>query len=121
MTLTLTVAGAVLEGFTVTVAYAFASSRAALFAVTVTDVVAETAGAVSRPVLEIDPAVVDQTTEVLLVPLTLAVNCCVPAEMRVALVGFKLTAILVVGGGFTVTVAVALAYVDAVLVAVTVT
>jgi len=121
VTLTLTVAGVVVEGFTVTAAYALASSRAALFAVMVTDVGAETDGAVSRPVLEIDPALVTQTTDVLLVPVTVAANCCVEPAVSVALVGFKLTVMLVDAGGLTVTVAEAFESIEATLDAVTVT
>jgi hypothetical protein len=121
VTLTLTVAGVEVEGFTVTDAYAFASRRAALLAVTVTGVGAETDGAVKRPVLEIDPALADQTTEVLLVPLTVAENCCVLPAVTVALVGFKLTLTFVDVGGVTVTVAEALESREAALVAVTVT
>lgn len=109
------------DGLTVTVAYAFASRSAALFAVTVTDVGAETDGAVRRPALEIDPALVDHTTEVLLVPLTVAANCCVLPAVTVALGGFKLTVILVDAGGLTVTVAEAFESIEAALVAVTVT
>ena len=119
--LTLTVAGVVVEGLTVTVAYALASRSAALLAVTVTAVGAETDGAVRRPVLEIDPALVAQTTEVLLVPLTVAANCCVVPAVSVALVGFKLTVMLVDAGGLTVTVAEAFESIAATLEAVTVT
>lgn len=108
-------------GVTVTAAEALESNRAALFAVTVTVVVVETDGAVSTPVLEMVPAVVDQITEVLLVPVTDAENCCVLPAVKVALVGFTLTPMLVLVGGFTVTVAEAFAVLDAALVAVTVT
>lgn len=125
VTLTLTGAcgggGAVVDGLTVTVAEARASMRAALFAVTVTYVMVETDGAVSMPLLDMDPAVVDQSTDVLLVPLTVARNCLAPPDDTLALAGFRLTVMLVgVDGGFTVTVAEALAPVDAALVAVTV-
>ena len=66
----------------------------------------ETAGALSKPVLEMEPAVVDHTTDVLLVPLTIAENCCVLPDTTVALSGFTLTLTFVgVVGGFTVTVA----------------
>ena len=68
-----------------------------------------------------EPALVDHTTAVLLVPLTLAENCCFPPDATVALKGFTLTAIFCVLGAVTVTVAEALALVDAALVAVTVT
>jgi hypothetical protein len=47
----------------------------------------ETAGAVSTPVFEMDPAVVDHVTAVLLVPLTVAENCCAPLEANVTLAG----------------------------------
>ena len=90
-------------------------------AVTVTEVGAETAGAVNKPVDEIDPALVDQTTAVLLVPLTLAANCCVFPAVTVALVGFKVTEIFVDVGGLTVTVAEARESGEAALLAVTVT
>jgi hypothetical protein len=92
-------------------------------AVTVTAVAVDTDGAVRKPVLEIEPAVVDQTIEVLLVPLTVAKNCWLPPEVRVALAGLRLTVMLVLVdvGGFTVTVAEALESSDAALVAVTVT
>ena len=102
-------------------AEALASSSAALFAVMVTYDILETAGAVSTPVLEIEPALVDHSTAVLLVPLTLAENCCVPPDETVALKGFTLTAIFCVLGAVTVTMAEALALVEATLVAVTVT
>jgi len=103
------------------VAEALASSSAALFAVMVTYDIVETAGAVSTPMLEIEPELVDHSTAALLVPLTVAENCCVPPEETVALKGFRLTAIFCVLGAVTVTVADALALVDAALVAVTVT
>jgi hypothetical protein len=81
----------------------------------------ETAGAVNMPLLEIDPAVADHTTDVLLVPVTVAENCCVLPDATVALNGLTLTLTFVgVLGGFTVTVANALASADAALVAVTV-
>ena len=56
-------------------------------AVTVTVVLALTVGAVNSPELEIDPAVADQVTAVLVEPVTVAVNCWVPAEATEALVG----------------------------------
>jgi hypothetical protein len=61
------------------------------------------AGAVSRPVLEIDPALVDQVTAVLLEPVTAAVNCCVPPELTLVLLGEM--EIATPAGGVTVTVA----------------
>jgi len=62
-------------GLTVTVAEAAAVDDAALLAVTVTDEADETLGAVSKPLLVIEPPVVVQVTPVLLEPLTEAVNC----------------------------------------------
>ena len=101
---------------------ALASSLAALFAVTVTKEEAVTEGAVNTPVVEIDPDVVDQTTEVLLVPVTDAENCWVLPAVTIALRGFRLTLMFVLLlGGATVTVAEALAVAEAALVAVTVT
>jgi hypothetical protein len=44
-----------------------------------------TVGALNNPLLEIEPAVVDQVTP--LDPLTVAENCCVPPDATVALVG----------------------------------
>ena len=114
--------GGVVEGFTATAAKALESGCTALFAVTVTVVEVETEGAVNRPLLEMEPALVDHTTAVLLVPLTVAKNCCVPAEARLALLGFRVTVMPVVdAGGFTVTVADAFESTEAALVAVTVT
>jgi len=78
-------------GFTVTVAEALWLVSTWLVAVTVTVVWAFTVGAVSNPELEIDPAVADQVTAVLVFPVTVAVNCCVPAEATVAAVGEMLT------------------------------
>ena len=49
------------------------------------------AGAVYRPLLETVPPVADQVTAVLLVPLTVAVNCCVPPVCSDAEVGLMLT------------------------------
>src|SRR5437879_7678763 len=62
-------------------------ASAALVAVTVTVVLVLTAGAVKSPELEIVPAVADQVTAVLVEPVTVAVNCWVPAEATEALVG----------------------------------
>ena len=44
-------------------------------------------GAVNTPVLEMEPAVVDQLTDVLLDPLTEVTNCCVLPEARVDVLG----------------------------------
>jgi hypothetical protein len=65
----------VLGGFTVTVDEAELELLAWLVALTVTEVVAVTLGAVSSPEVEIDPAEVDQVTAVFDEPLTVAVNC----------------------------------------------
>ena len=62
---------------------------------------APTAAAEKRPELEIDPAVADQATAVLVEPVTVAVNCFVPAEATEAEVGDIETAT----GALTVTVA----------------
>ncbi len=52
-------------------------------AVTVTVVLELTAGAVKSPEVEIDPAVAVQVTAVFVEPVTVAVNCWVPAEETV--------------------------------------
>ena len=57
---------------TLTVAEAFFVGSAILVAVTVREVAAVTVGAVSTPLLETVPAVADQVTAVLLVPVTVA-------------------------------------------------
>ena len=67
------------------------------------------------PVVEIVPPVADQVTAVLLVPVTAAVNCCVPPVCSDAEVGLMLTDTSV-----TVTMADADLLVSATLVAVTV-
>jgi len=90
VTFTLTDTGVVV-GFTVTAAEAAAVDDAALLAVTVTDEIAVTLGAVSKPLLVMEPPVVDHVTLVLLEPLTEAVNCCVAPEFTEAVVGFTLT------------------------------
>jgi hypothetical protein len=90
-----------------------------LVALTVTEVVEVTLGAMRSPEVEIDPAEVDQVTAVFDVPLTVAVNCWVPPDESVALAGE--TATDTVPGGFTVTVAEAELAVLAWLVALTVT
>lgn len=46
-----------------------------------------TLGALKKPLLEILPKLVDQFTAVLLVPCTVAVNCCVPPDPVLRLVG----------------------------------
>ena len=70
LTATLGVPGAILA-----VAKALATGDVWLVAVTVTAERVCTTGAVNNPVLEIEPALADQVTAVLLVPVTLAVNC----------------------------------------------
>jgi hypothetical protein len=74
-------------GLTATVANAFESGETTLAAVTVTKELVETVGAVSTPLLEIDPAVVDHLTAALLDPLTVAKNCCVAPDATVVLEG----------------------------------
>ena len=48
-------------------------------------------GAVKKPDDEMLPALADQVTAVLLVPRTVAENCCVLPEVRVVLVGETVT------------------------------
>jgi hypothetical protein len=60
---------------------------AELVAVTVAEVALETVGAVNFPSSVMLPIVVDQVTDVLLVPLTNALNCWVPADDTLALAG----------------------------------
>jgi len=55
--------------------------------VTVAVVVVATLGAVYSPVVEIVPDVAFHVTAVLIVPETVSLNCCVPAEATVADVG----------------------------------
>ena len=76
------------------------------------------AGAVYRPLLETVPPVADQVTAVLLVPLTVAVNCCVPPVCSDAELGLMLTDTAAVGP-LTSTVAEADAEVSATLLAMT--
>jgi hypothetical protein len=99
---------------TVTVADADFELSATLVAVTV--YVPALPGAVYRPEIEIVPAVADQVTAVLLLPVTVAVNCCVALVMSAADVGLIDTAT----GAVTVTVADADLVVSATLFAVTV-
>jgi hypothetical protein len=91
---------------TVTVAEAVLVISTTLFAVTV--YVPAVLGAVYRPDVEIVPAVADQVTDVLLEPVTVTVNCCIPPVWMDEDVGLMDT---VTGGGSTVTVTLA----DAVL------
>jgi hypothetical protein len=102
---------------TVTVADADLVVSATLVAVTVN--VPAVFGAVYRPVDETVPPVVDHVTAVLLLPVTVAVNCCVRPVKSEAVVGLMLTA-TTGGGALTVTVAAADFEVSAVLVARTV-
>jgi hypothetical protein len=96
---------------------------AALVAVTVTvcvEVMLE--GAVYRPAVEMAPTLgaSDQVTAVFVVPLTVAVNCCVWELDKVALAGLTDTE-TPPAGGLSVTAAVPVFVVSAALVAVTVT
>ncbi len=72
---------------TVILAEAELDVSAWLVALTVTVVFEVTVGAVNSPEVEIDPALADQVTAVLVEPLTVAVNCWVPPEVTVALLG----------------------------------
>ena len=92
-----TVAG----GLTVTEECADLVVSATLVAVMVAVVEEFTLGAVNIPALEIVPPVADQVTAVFEVLLTVAVNCWLPAEVRLDEVGDTDT--LTVAGGFTVT------------------
>jgi hypothetical protein len=107
-------------GLTAMDALAFLEVFAELVAVTVTLVAALTVGAVKRPLLETVPADADQMTAVLVVPCTLAVNCCVPAEVRDELAG-ETVMLTVDPEGLTATPALAFFVASATLVAVTVT
>jgi hypothetical protein len=60
-------------------------------AVTVTVLLELTVGAVKSPEVEIDPAVADQVTAVFVEPVTVAVNCWVPPELTVAVLGDRET------------------------------
>ena len=62
----------------VAVALTCADESAALVAVTVTDFTLLLVGAVNNPLAEMLPALADQITAVLLVLLTVAVNCTFP-------------------------------------------
>ena len=108
---TATVCGAL----TVTVADADFVVSAALIAVTVN--VPAVPGAVYKPAAEIEPPVADQVTAVLVLPLTVAANCCDPPVVRDTEPGETLTATATVAS--TVTAADADLVVSAVLVAVT--
>lgn len=101
---------------TVTVAEADLVESAALVAVTVK--LPAVLGAVNRPDVEMEPPLADQVTAVLLEPVTVAVNCCVPPVASEAEPGLTETA--TVWGAVTVTVAEADWVESATLVAVTV-
>ena len=75
-------------------------------------------GAVYRPLLETVPLVADQVTAVFVLPVTVAVNCCVPPVCNEADVGLRLTT-TDGGGAMTVTVADADFVLSATLVALT--
>ena len=75
---------------------------AELVAVTVAEVALETVGAVNFPSSVMLPIVVDQVTDVLIVPLTNALNCWVPADDTLELVGDTEMPTLPVEGLFTV-------------------
>ncbi len=107
-------------GVTATVALDFFVVLALLVAVTVTLVLLLTFGAVNMPPLETVPAVADQVTAVLLVPWTVAENCCVFPDVKVVLDG-ETVMLIVDPVGFTATVALAFFVLFALLVAVTVT
>jgi hypothetical protein len=87
---------------TVTVAEADLVVSATLVAVTV--YVPAVPGAVYRPLVLTVPPVADQVTAVFVLPVTVAVNCCVEPVCMEADVGLMLTA---TGGGAVVTVTVA--------------
>jgi hypothetical protein len=53
----------------------------------VTELLLVTLGATKAPLLEIVPVLADQVTAVFGVPLNLAVNCCCPSEIRLAMLG----------------------------------
>ena len=73
--------------FTVTVAFADFVGSATLVAVTITDVGTATLGAVNIPSELTVPAVALQTTAVLAVLATLALNCWTAPEARIAVSG----------------------------------
>ena len=105
-------------GVTEIVEAAVALEDATLVTVTVAVVAVVTVGAVNRPLVETDPALALHRTCVFVVPVTVALNCWVPPEMRVALAGVTVTRIAV--GAVTEIVDVADAPGEATLVAVTV-
>jgi hypothetical protein len=96
----------VLAGATFTRALALLVGSTALVALTVTLVAVLTAGAVNFPPSVIEPELVDQCTLVLLVPVTVAVNCCPAPAVMLLEVGETATLTL---GAVVVTATVALA------------
>ncbi len=106
---------AIVGAVTVTVADADLVVSAVLVAFTV--YVPAAVGAVYRPVDETVPPVANQVTAVLVVPVTVAVNCCVPPVVSEEDVGEMVTATV---GVVTVTVADADLVVSAALVPFTV-
>jgi len=79
------------SGTTMTSENARLVNCAALAAVILNLVGDVTVGAAKRPSLEIVPALVDQFTAVLLVEVSVAVNCCLPPETTVNVAGMTLT------------------------------
>lgn len=110
----------VIAGVTLTTALALLLLFATLVARTVTFVVVVTVGAMNSPALEMLPAEVDHVTPVLLVPWTVAENCLLPPELKLAPVG-ETEMLTVVVTGVTLTTALALLLLLATLVARTVT
>jgi hypothetical protein len=108
-------------GLTETDAWALFEGSATLVAVTFTLVVEATLGAVNKPVGEIVPFELDQVTAGFEALLTVAENCCVPAEATVADVGFIETETEAGATGSTETDACALFEGSATLVAMTIT
>ena len=64
---------------------------ATLVAVTENVVVLETVGAVKRPAVEIVPPLAVHLTAVLVLPVTASVNCLLPPELTVVVVGEMVT------------------------------
>lgn len=79
------------RGTIVTSENAKLSNWAALVAVIITFVGDATVGATNKPALEIIPALADQLTAVLLVEVSVAVNCCFPPDTTVKVAGVTLT------------------------------
>lgn len=100
---------------TCTVAVADFVGSATLVALTVTLPVVD--GAVNKPEEETVPALADHVTAVLVVPVTVARNCCVASVIKPTVLGEIDT---LIGAATTVTVATAVFVVSAALVAVTV-